>query len=182
MCEKVWWFIPPGKWWVLYCNVLFSFFWYLKKPFNFVFNYRAKGNDRILIKKSIQLLLLERNILSWLRLRRLVKPDQLLHHGTHSGAKILVMSDLHHFVEVNWEVFERSRLHNGRTVAPEAILFESPCRAHPETKIAQIICQGRDFHQLFYYSQSVCEIILVYYINFSVLSFWSCHQGNNHIK
>ena len=24
-------------------------------------------------------------------------------------------------------------LHNGRTVAPEAILFESPCRAHPET-------------------------------------------------
>ena len=23
--------------------------------------------------------------------------------------------------------------HNGRTVAPEAILFESPCRAHPET-------------------------------------------------
>ena len=23
--------------------------------------------------------------------------------------------------------------HNGRTVAPEAILFESPCKAHPET-------------------------------------------------
>ena len=23
--------------------------------------------------------------------------------------------------------------HNGRTVAPEAILSESPCRAHPET-------------------------------------------------
>ena len=23
--------------------------------------------------------------------------------------------------------------HNGRTVAPEAILFDSPCRAHPET-------------------------------------------------
>ena len=23
--------------------------------------------------------------------------------------------------------------HNGRTVAPEAILFESPCRAHSET-------------------------------------------------
>ena len=30
--------------------------------------------------------------------------------------------------------------HNGRTVAPEAILFESPCRAHSETQIAQIIC------------------------------------------
>ena len=43
-------------------------------------------------------------------------------------------------------------LHNGRTVAPEAILFESPCRAHSETKIAQIICQGRDFNHLFYYS------------------------------
>ena len=28
---------------------------------------------------------------------------------------------------------ERSGPHNGRTVAPEAILFESPCRAHPET-------------------------------------------------
>jgi hypothetical protein len=28
-----------------------------------------------------------------------------------------------------WE----GREHNGRTVAPEAILFESPCRAHPET-------------------------------------------------
>ena len=42
--------------------------------------------------------------------------------------------------------------HNGRTVAPEAILFESPCRAHSETKIAQIICQGRDFNHLFYYS------------------------------
>ena len=24
-------------------------------------------------------------------------------------------------------------VHNGRTVAPEAILFESPCRAHSET-------------------------------------------------
>ena len=42
--------------------------------------------------------------------------------------------------------------HNGRTVAPEAILFESPCRAHSETKIAQIICQGRDSNHLFYYS------------------------------
>ena len=42
--------------------------------------------------------------------------------------------------------------HNGRTVAPEAILFESPCRAHSETQIAQIIWQGRDIDQLFYYS------------------------------
>ena len=42
--------------------------------------------------------------------------------------------------------------HIGPTLAPEAILFESPCSAHSETKIAQIICQGRDFDQLFYYS------------------------------
>ena len=27
--------------------------------------------------------------------------------------------------------------HNGRTVAPEAILFESPCRANSETKMAK---------------------------------------------
>ena len=39
--------------------------------------------------------------------------------------------------------------HIGPTLAPEAILFESPCRAHSETKIAQIKCQGRDFNQLF---------------------------------
>ena len=31
------------------------------------------------------------------------------------------------------EVFDILPPHNGRTVAPEAILFESPCRAHPET-------------------------------------------------
>ena len=43
-------------------------------------------------------------------------------------------------------------VHIGPTLAPEAILFESPCRAHSETKIAQIICQGRDFNHLFYYS------------------------------
>ena len=42
--------------------------------------------------------------------------------------------------------------HNGPTLAPEAILFESPCRAHSETKVAQITCQGRDFNHLFYYS------------------------------
>ena len=42
--------------------------------------------------------------------------------------------------------------HIGPTLAPEAILFESPCRAHSETKIAQILCQGRDFNHLFYYS------------------------------
>ena len=30
--------------------------------------------------------------------------------------------------------------HIGPTLAPEAILFESPCRAHSETQIAQIIC------------------------------------------
>ena len=29
------------------------------------------------------------------------------------------------------------RGHNGRTVAPEAILFESPCRANSETKMAK---------------------------------------------
>ena len=28
-------------------------------------------------------------------------------------------------------------VHNGRTVAPEAILFESPCRANSETKMAK---------------------------------------------
>ena len=27
--------------------------------------------------------------------------------------------------------------HNGRTVAPEEILFESPCRANSETKMAK---------------------------------------------
>ena len=43
-------------------------------------------------------------------------------------------------------------LHIGPTLAPEAILFESPCRARSETKIAKIICQGRDFNHLFYYS------------------------------
>ena len=42
--------------------------------------------------------------------------------------------------------------HIGPTLAPEAILFESPCRAHSETKIAQIICQDGDLYQLFYYS------------------------------
>ena len=43
-------------------------------------------------------------------------------------------------------------LHIGPTLAPEANLCESPFRAHSETKIAQIICQGRDFNHLFYYS------------------------------
>ena len=33
----------------------------------------------------------------------------------------------------NWPTVPPPPPHNGRTVAPEAILFESPCRAHPET-------------------------------------------------
>ena len=33
-----------------------------------------------------------------------------LHYGTHPGAKIPVVSDIHHLVEVNREVLERSRL------------------------------------------------------------------------
>ena len=47
---------------------------------------------------------------------------------------------------------EKGGGHIGPTLAPEAILFESPCSAHSETKIAQTICQGRDFNHLFYYS------------------------------
>ena len=46
----------------------------------------------------------------------------------------------------------------------------------------QTISEGRDFHQLFHYSLSVCEIIFTYFINFSLPSFWSRQQGNNLIK
>ena len=34
-------------------------------------------------------------------------------------------------------LFDTGGAHNGRTVAPEAILFESPCRANSETKMAK---------------------------------------------
>ena len=69
----------------------------------------------------------------------------------------LIFPILHYRVPIRdgrparWEPSPRGE-HIGPTLAPEAILFESPCRAHSETKIAQIICQGKDFNQLFYYS------------------------------
>ena len=72
--------------------------------------------------------------------------------------------------------------HSGPTLDPEAIKLESPCSAHAERIIDQSIYQGKDLYQRFCYSQSVCEINFVYSINFSVLSFWSRQQGNNHIK
>ena len=58
------------------------------------------------------------------------------------------------FGECLGDSYQRTHLteggHIGPTLAPEAILFESPCRAHSETKIAQTLCQGRDFHHFFY--------------------------------
>ena len=42
--------------------------------------------------------------------------------------------------------------HSGRTLAPEAIQFESPCRASSETLIGKTVCQYIDLYEVFYYS------------------------------